>query len=145
MKMDKYFNKGLEFREWLNGEKGKDIGGKYAEVVVSDDVILSDGDGLANLPKKLRVEGYINLCECTSLTSLPDGMRVGGSLYLHGCTSLTSLPDGLRVGGYLDLHGCTSLTSLPSGLEVGGDLDVGGSGLSDLKGHPGVKGKMVYK
>ena len=134
--MNKYFETATEFKEWLNGDE--EFRDKYDEVVVNDDVNLSNSDKLASLPVSLTVGGYLNICD-TSLTSLPEGLKVKRSLYLHHCTSLASLPEGLEVGGYLDLYNCKSLTSLPERLVVEGVLDI--EGCTSLTSLP--EGMMV--
>ena len=52
-----------------------------------------------HIPKKLVVEGYLSIWNCTTLTRLPSGLVVKGNLYLNNCTSLTHLPSGLVVEG----------------------------------------------
>ena len=161
--INNYFDSENEFKEWLNSDD--ESYDEYDEVKVEGGVRLYDGDKLKNLPKNLRVGGRLSLKGCRSLTNLPEGLKVGGwldlrrcfsletlpeglkveaSLWLEGCTSLSSMPEGLEVEGSLNLRHCTSLASLPKGLKVGGNLYVDGSGVADVKSHPGVKGKIVH-
>jgi hypothetical protein len=89
------------------------------KMVVDDNLDLSNSKKLTNLPKGLRVLGWLGLGGCTALTYLSKGLHVRGNLSLDGCTALTKLPSDLKVGGSLDLEGCTALAELPDDLEVG--------------------------
>ena len=74
---------------------------------------------------------------------VPRNLKVGRGLDLTDSSSLTILPERLDLEGDLYLEGCKSLTSLPEGLTVEEDLYVGGSGVADVRSHPGVKGRIV--
>lgn len=75
-----------------------------------------------NLPNAVKVNGSIDLRECTSLINVPIFTGVD-NLYLDGCVSLTTMPEKMKVGGMLSLRSCVALGKLPRGLKVGEQLD----------------------
>jgi hypothetical protein len=90
---------------------------------INGDLDLSDCSSLKELPDGFKVGGSLNLEYCYSLVKLPDGLEVGGNLYLYGCSSLERLPDNLRVGRNLYLYGRNSLPKeLPKTIKVGGKI-----------------------
>lgn len=90
----------------------------FARTPVAETQVLSATEArklifAGRAPRRLRVEGHLNLSNFPAIT-LPDYLSAS-SLDLSGCTDLRALPEELHVRR-LTISGCTALTELPAGL-----------------------------
>ena len=101
--------------------KNNEFSGFQGQVMVADDLDL---EGLAEntkLPKKLYVQGRLNLTNA-KIKKFPSKLYVGGELKIDGCSHFPSGCQSLEVGKNLDLSGNPHIKKLPEQVHVSGSL-----------------------
>ena len=106
------FKKALENNQF-SGFKG--------QVMVADDLDLIDLAWNTKLPKKLYVQGNLNLTNA-KIKRFPSRLYVGGELKIDGCSRFPSGCKFLEVGKNLDLSGNSHINELPEQVHVPGSL-----------------------
>ena len=107
--------------DFIKALENNQFSGFRGQVMVADDLDLQDFDKNTELPKRLYVQGALNLTGA-KIKRFPTRLYVGGELKISDCLHFPSGCQRLDVSKDLDLSGNPHIKELPEQVHVPGSL-----------------------